>query len=159
MKEENIFPIIKNLLKTAHVNHSIKEDLFQDLYLYHLQLEKRYISSMNVPLEAFLVKFLQWKMWALIKNEYSTITNIVENLPDYREEEEEVDLSPLLRGTIEISESEASLLILRHIGKKSYIELSQYSGLSIEGIRKKLNKIERSIKWEGINKKIMRKEE
>ena len=74
MKEEHISSIIHNLLKTAHISRGIKEDLFQDLYLYHLQLEKRYKPELNVPLEAFIIKFLKWRMWSLIKLEYAKTT-------------------------------------------------------------------------------------
>ena len=157
MKEENITPIIYNLLKSAHINRSIKEDLFQDLYLYHLQLEKRYNPTMSVPIEAFMVKFLKWRMWTLIKTEYVSNNLLPENISDYREEED-IDLSPLIRGIIDTSENDTALLILRHVGNKSYSELTQYTGLSIEGTRKKLNRLENQIKWEGINKEIAKNE-
>lgn len=160
MKEEEIASLILNLLKTAHIKH-IKADLFQDLYLYYLQLEKRYKPELNVPEEAFLIKFLTWRMWKLIKNHQKTSgeSNLIENAPDYREEDEEVDLSPLIEGLSCISEPDMILLILRHIQNKSYLELAQQSGLSIEGVRKKLNKIEGRIKWEGTNKEMKKKEE
>lgn len=162
MKEEEISPIINNLLKTAHINRSIKEDLFQDLYLYHLQLEKRYISTMNVPLEAFMVKFLKWRMWTLIKTEYSDSNQLPENISDHREEDLEEDLEDiniLIEGLGDISEEDKTLLILRHSLDKSYKELARFTGLSIEGVRKKLSKIERRIRWEGINKETVKKGE
>lgn len=157
MKEEIIFPIIKNLLKTAHTSRDIKEDLFQDLYLYHLQIEKRYKPELNVPLEAFLIKFLKWRMWALIKIEYAKTPPLAENIPDYREENLE-DITIVIEGLSNLLDEDKTLLILRHSLDKSYKELARFTGLSIEGVRKKLNKIESRIKWESINKVIEKKE-
>lgn len=156
VKEEKITPIITNLLKTVRGYGNIKEDLFQELYLYHLELEKRYSPSFNVPIEAFMIKFLKWRMWTLVKKESASIIQVSEYFPDYREEEEEVNLSPLIEGFVSVTEAEAALLILRHIGNKSYQELALHTGMCVEGIRKKLTKIEQRIKWEGTKTKTKR---
>ena len=157
MNIEKISPIIHNLLKTTHISRCIKEDLFQDLYLYHIQLEKRYNSELNVPLEAFLIKFLKWRMWALIKNVYQHTTEIMDNIQDYREEPAE-DSTALLKELNNVLEEDKTLLILRHCLGKSYQELTKFTGLSIEGVRKKLKKIEDRIKWESLGKKKGKKE-
>lgn len=159
MEEKILFSIIKNLLKKAYCSQDIKEDLFQDLYLYYLQIEKKYTSEMNVPFEAFIVKFLKWRMWTLIKSKYLPSIYIGEESDalDYREIEE-VDLSPLIEGLANVSAEDLTLLILKHIGNKSYTELSCKLGLSIEGIRKKIIKLERKIKWAGKSNQITKKE-
>ena len=156
MKEEHISSIIHNLLKTAHISRGIKEDLFQDLYLYHLQLEKRYKPELNVPLEAFIIKFLKWRMWSLIKLEYAKTTLLVDNIPDYREEDI-VNVDLIIEGMSKLVDENKTLLILRHVLGKSYQELSQITGLSIEGIRKKLKKLEVQIKWKEKNLAIKEK--
>lgn len=156
MKEEHISSIIHNLLKTAHISRGIKEDLFQDLYLYHLQLEKRYKPELNVPLEAFIIKFLKWRMWSLIKLEYAKTTLLVDNIPDYREEDI-VNVDLIIEGMSKVVDENKTLLILRHVLGKSYQELSQITGLSIEGIRKKLKKLEVQIKWKEKNLAIKEK--
>ena len=149
MKEEIISQIIHNLLKTAHISRHIKEDLFQDLYLYHLQLEKRYKPELNIPLEAYIIKFLKWRMWALIKIEIESAktTPIVENIPDYRKEDI-IDVDLITERMSKVIDEDKTLLILRHSLGKSYQKLAQITGLSIEGIRKKLKKLETQIKWE-----------
>ena len=157
MNEKDISPIIHNLLKTAHISRGIKEDLFQDLYLYHLQLAKRYKPERGVPLEAFLIKFLKWRMWALIKLEYEKTTPIAENIPDYREEDI-VDVDLITEGMSKVIDEDKTLLILRHALGKSYQKLSQITGLSIEGVRKKLKKLEAQIKWESIDKATVKKD-
>lgn len=157
MKEENISLIIQNLLKTAHISRDIKDDLFQDLYLYHLQLEKSYKPELNVPIEAFMVKFLKWRMWTLIKLAYIKTPPLPESIPDYREEDIS-DISIVIEGMSDILKEDEMLVILRHSLDKSYQELSQITGLSIEGVRKKLKKIEKRIKWQSTNKERWKKE-
>ena len=157
MKEENISLIIQNLLKTAHISRDIKEDLFQDLYLYHLQLEKSYKPELNVPIEAFMIKFLKWRMWTLIKLAYIKTPPLPESIPDYREEDIS-DISIVIEGMSDILKEDEMLVILRHSLDKSYKELSQITGLSIEGVRKKLKKIEKRIKWQSTNKEREKKE-
>lgn len=151
MKEEIISQIIHNLLKTAHISRHIKEDLFQDLYLYHLQLEKRYKPELNIPLEAYIIKFLKWRMWALIKIENAKTTPIDENIPDYREKDiVDIDLitEEVSKVIDKLIDEDKTLLLLRHSLDKSYQELAQITGLSIEGMRKKLKKLETRLKWE-----------
>ena len=157
MKEENISSIIRNLLKTAHISRDIKDDLFQDLYLYHLQLEKSYKPELNVPIEAFMIKFLKWRMWTLIKLAYIKTPPLPESIPDYREEDIS-DISIVIEGMSDILKEDEMLVILRHSLDKSYKELSQITGLSIEGVRKKLKKIEKRIKWQSTNKEREKKE-
>ncbi len=154
MKEEIISQIIHNLLKTAHISRHIKEDLFQDLYLYHLQLEKRYRPELNIPLEAYLVKFLKWRMWRLIQIEGVNKATSIEDISDYREETISVNLVPEM---FKVADEDKTLLILRHSLDKSYRELAQITGLSIEGVRKKLKKLETQIKWEGKTRRINEK--
>ena len=62
---------------------------------------------------------------------------IVDNIPDYREEDI-VNVDLIIEGMSKVVDENKTLLILRHVLGKSYQELSQITGLSIEGIRKKL---------------------
>mgnify|MGYP001561050517 FL=1 len=152
LKEEIISQIIHNLLKTAHISRPIKEDLFQDLYLYHLELKNRYRPELNIPLEAYLVKFLKWKMWRLIQIEGANKATSIEDIADYadyREETISVDLAfKMFKVADKVADEDKTLLLLRHSLDKSYQELAQITGLSIEGVRKKLKKLETRLKWE-----------
>ena len=156
MKEEEIIPLINGILTNAHTNRDIREDLFQDLYLYHLQLEKKFLPEAKVPLQAYMIKFLTWRMWTLVKSKYYFNVQIPEDVTDYRDDSLDMDI--LKEGMISLSEEDKTLVILRYFDNMSLDKLSQITGMSIEGIRKKLNKIQGRIKWEGISKEIVKNE-
>lgn len=150
--------IIKSMISKAHIRPSDRMDLFQDLCLYYLQLEQEYNPDTGIPLRAYILKYLKWKMWALVKSEYgNSSVNIEEDVVDYRNDDT-TDLTPLFDGLNKVPQADLELLILRHVSGKTYTELSNILGLSIEGVRKKLFKIEGNIRWEEKNKVNERKE-
>src|SRR3989304_4713496 len=103
MEETEIIEIINNLIKKAHIHKDLKEDLFQELYLYYLQLKRRYLPETKVPFKAFIIKFLTWKMWAVVSRNTDLPIENIESLVDSRDEESlciiEKDFSEfLIRG-------------------------------------------------------------
>lgn len=166
LTEEEISSIIKGLVKTAHIVDDLKDDLFQELYVYYLQLIEKYRPDMNVPFKAYVIKFLKWKRGNIVKDSKNNTAYIDLNTIQAEEEEEEVmfhHIIPSNPGNLGISsdnliEEELELLYLRHISGKSYQQLSEITKLSIEGIRKKLKRIEGKIRWETRQKEIKKNE-
>src|SRR3990167_4946443 len=87
MEQNEITNIIKGLIKKAHIQKDLKEDLFQELYLYYLQLEKRFLPESKVPFEAFIIKFLTWRMWAIVLKETIKKSEDIYTIIDLGEEE------------------------------------------------------------------------
>lgn len=166
LTEEEISIIIKSLIKTAHVTDDLKDDLFQELYVHYLQLIEKYIPDMNIPFKAYIIKFLKWKMWNIVRESKNNNVSIDLNTLPAEEETEEVvfhHIIPSNPGNMKIPvnnliEKELELLYLRHISGKSYKELSEITKLSIEGVRKKLKRTEGKIRWEIRQKEIKKNE-
>lgn len=146
LNELEISSIITGLVKKAHCNSDLKEDLFQDLYIHYLELSKKYSSQNNVPFKAYIIKHLNWQMWKIVKNSKNENISVdLETIPSIEEIEETEAESFNVKS---ICPENLELLKLRHIQGKSYQELSQLTNLSIEGVRKKLKKIGGKIRWE-----------
>ena len=154
MEQNEITNIINGLIKKAHIHKDFKEDLFQELYLYFLQLEKRYLPEAKVPFEAFIIKFLTWRMWSIVLKETIKKPEDIYTIIDLRDEESltiiENDFSPYLAEGLKALESyERELIYLKYFCNASYEDLAKKTNLSTEGVRKKLFKIQGKIKWAG----------
>lgn len=146
---EDIEQIINNLLSGFKIKSSQREDFFQDLYLYYLQIERRHNADSGVPYKAFIIVFLTYRLKTLLRN---SIRNSFQELPEDRSSKDDLSslenqeyLSSILK---ELNQEELALLILRYIDELSLEEIALKTGFSLGGIHKKLKKLEDKIRWQ-----------
>lgn len=147
-QEIEIETLINNLLNQARVSTQNREDLFQELYLYYLTIKDKYKIEYNVPFQAYIITFLQWRLKTAIKKitmaEKTHINLELHSTPNSYDSTENDDYENIIR---KLSSEDLDLLKSRYGEEKTLAEIAAATGLSVAGIKKKITKAERRLKW------------
>lgn len=143
----DIDQIINNLLSGFKIRSSQREDFFQDLYLYYLQIERRHNPNSGVPFKAFIIVFLTYRLKTLLRN---SNRNSFQELPEDRSSKDDpssLENQEYLNSILKkLNQEELTLLILRYVDDLSLEEIVKRTGFSLGGIHKKLKKLEDKIR-------------